>query len=339
MHDHLFVGVLLAAVTLVGLAGRSFAEPTTRTATQPAGGNGWDGSWFNYTKSGKLVVEETTPTRAQVDWRQPPAKLAAGTAAPVAPKADVKPLAYEHMNLTRLRFRDAEGADVPALLVTPRDQPGPFPVVIALHGLRSHKAQVVAQVAPTLVKRGFAVLAPDLPLHGERPGNPAVMFDQKDIRAFVARAKQGIVDVRMCIDVAEQRPELDTKNGVILVGYSMGALFNSVIGPADDRVKAMCLMVGGTVDFPPVMAMVPQFAALQPQLAIPHFAGRPLLMLNGTQDHVITREMTERLYAAAPDPKEQIWYESGHLLPERAYEQCAGWVAEQWKVVCAAKKG
>jgi fermentation-respiration switch protein FrsA (DUF1100 family) len=340
MNEHLFAGALLALVTVAAFSAPVFAEPATRATTHPSGGdsgNGWDASWFNY-KHGKLVVEETTPTPGQVNWRQPPAKLPAGAAAPVAPAGVVKALAYEHMNLTHLRFRDAEGADVPALLVTPRDRQGPFPVVIALHGLRSHKAQVVAQVAPALVKRGFAVLAPDLPLHGERPGNPAVMFDQRDLRAFVARARQAVVDVRMCIDLAGQRPELDTKNGVILVGYSMGALFNSVIGPADDRVKAMCLMVGGTVDFPPVMAMVPQFAALQPQLAIPHFAGRPLLMLNGTQDHVITREMTERLYAAAPDPKEQVWYESGHLLPDKAYERCAGWVADTWRVVCAVKK-
>jgi dienelactone hydrolase len=341
MHENLFGGVLLASVVLTAAASLLFAEPTTSPTTKPStagtGPNGWDGSWFNYTPA-KLVVEETTPTRAQIDWRQPPAKLPANLLAPTAPTTPVKPLAYEHMNLTHLRFRDQDGADVPALLVTPRDKQGPFPVVVALHGLRSHKAQVVAQVAPTLVKRGFAVLAPDLPLHGERPGNPGAMFDQKDLRAFVARARQAIVDVRLCIDLAEQRPELDTKNGVILVGYSMGALFNSVVGPADPRVKAMCLMVGGTVDFPPMMAMVPQFAALQPQLAIPHFAGRPLLMLNGTQDHVITREMTERLYAAAPEPKQQVWYESGHLLPDAAYDQCAKWVAETWKTIQAAPR-
>jgi dienelactone hydrolase len=237
------------------------------------------------------------------------------------------------LNILRLRFRDLEGADVPALLVTPRDRQGPFPVVIALHGLRSNKAQVVAQVAPTLVKQGFAVLAPDLPSHGERPGEAAKMFDQKDIRAFVHRCRQAILDVRLCIDLAESRPELDTKNGVIMVGYSMGAIFESVVGPADPRVKAMCLMVGGTVDFPPVFAMVPQIAALQPQLAIAHFAGRPLLMLNATADHVITKEMADRLYMAAPDPKEQIWYDSGHRLPDTAYQRCADWVASTWKTV------
>jgi dienelactone hydrolase len=327
----MFGNTFLACVVLALAGTLLFAEPVTPAVESP--GNGWDAAAFSYKKSTPLAVEETTPTRAQVDWQHQPPKLPVTTAAPVATTTPAAPFSTDGLNIVRLRFRDLEGADVPALLVTPKDRRGPFPVVIALHGLRSNKAQVVAQVAPTLVKQGFAVLAPDLPSHGERPGEAAKMFDQKDIRAFVHRCRQAIMDVRLCIDLAESRPELDTKNGVIMVGYSMGAIFESVVGPADPRVKAMCLMVGGTVEFPPVFAMVPQIAALQPQLAIAHFAGRPLLMLNATADHVITKEMADRLYTAAPDPKEQIWYDSGHRLPDTAYQQCADWVASTWKMV------
>jgi dienelactone hydrolase len=336
MHpDSPFGNTLLASLALTLATGLAYAQPATRPVDPQVTTNGWDASWFSY-KPAKLVVEETTPTRAQVDWQHHPPKLPPNTLPPVAATGPVKPYVYESLSITRLRFRDAQNADVPALLVTPRGKKGPFPVVLALHGLRSTKAQVVAQVAPALVARGFAVIAPDLPLHGERPGDPAIMFKQKDLPGLVARAKQAVIDVRMCIDLAEQRPELDTRAGVILVGYSMGAIFNSIVGPADPRVKGMCLMVGGTVDFPPAFAMVPQLAALQPQLAIAHFAGRPLLMLNGRQDHIVTREMSDRLYAAAPDPKKQIWYDSGHLLPLQAYEQCAEWVAQTWKTVAAA---
>ena len=308
------------------LAPAAFADPAAR----PVQENPWDAAWFKYKPAASLVVEETTPTPAEVDWVHQPPKLPAETPAPVRTRGVVKPVVREHMNITRLRFRDLDGADVPALLVVPNDRKGPFPFVVALHGLRSNKGQVVAQVAPTLTRQGFAVLAPDLPCHGERPGQPMTMLDQKDIRAFVHRAHQAVLDVRQCIDVAESRPELNTKGGVILVGYSMGAIIDSVAGPADPRVRAMCLMVGGTVDFPPAFAMVPQIAALQPQLAITHFAGRPLLMLNATADRIITREMSERLFAAAPDPKQQIWYDSGHLLPKQAYQQCAEWVATTW---------
>lgn len=323
---HLLLGTLAFALSGVAL----FAEAPGALA-----GNPWDASAFSYTRKHPLVIEETTPTPAQVDYRKQPPKLPANTPAPVASRKPAKPYTTDTLNIVRLRFRDLEGADVPALLVTPRGRQGPFPVVIALHGLHSNKAQVVAQVAPTLTRQGFAVLAPDLPLHGERPGDARKMFDQRDFKAFVHRCHQSVMDARLCIDVAETRPELDTKGGVILVGYSMGAIFDSIVGPADPRVKAMCLMVGGTVEFPPVFAMVPQIAALQPQLAISHFAGRPLLMLNARADRVITREMSDRLYTAAPDPKEQIWYDSGHLLPAPAYEECARWVASTWKKVAA----
>jgi len=323
---HLLLGTLAFALSGVAL----FAEAPGAPA-----GNPWDASAFSYTRTHPLVIEETTPTPAQVDYRKQPPKLPANTPAPVATRKPAKPYTTDTLNIVRLRFRDLEGADVPALLVTPRGRQGPFPVVIALHGLHSNKAQVVAQVAPTLTRQGFAVLAPDLPLHGERPGDARKMFDQRDFKAFVHRCHQSVMDARLCIDVAETRPELDTKGGVILVGYSMGAIFDSIVGPADPRVKAMCLMVGGTVEFPPVFAMVPQIAALQPQLAISHFAGRPLLMLNAKADRVITREMSDRLFTAAPDPKEQIWYDSGHLLPAPAYEECARWVASTWKKVAA----
>jgi dienelactone hydrolase len=331
-----FTKFFLASLVLSLASGTLFADPAAaiRPTESPAG-NGWDASWFNYKKTAPIIVEETTPNAKQVDWKHQPPKLPAKTAAPVLAAAPVTPYTVESFNITRLRFRDLDDADVPALLVMPKDKKGPFPVVIALHGLRSNKGQVIAQVAPTLIKQGFAVLAPDMPLHGERPGDPAAIFDRKDLRALVNRARQAVMDVRLCIDVAEARPELDTKNGVILVGYSMGAIIDSVVGPADPRVKAMCLMVGGTVELPPVMAMVPQIAALQPQLAIAHFAG-PLLMLNAKADHVITQEMAQRLYAAAPDPKQQIWYESGHLLPENAYKECAQWVASTWKMVTGA---
>jgi dienelactone hydrolase len=336
--DSFLSQMLLASLALAFSGAMLFADPTTPPpAAGENGGNGWDASAFNYKMSLPLAVEETTPNRAQVDWQHQPPKLPAGVTAPVATAGGVQPYQTESLNITRLRFRDLQGEDVPALLVTPRGVKGPFPVVIALHGLRSNKAQVVAQVAPTLAKQGFAVLAPDMPLHGERPGEAAKMFDQRDFKAFVHRCRQAVLDVRLCIDVAESRPELDTKHGVIMVGYSMGAIFESIVGPADPRVKAMCLMVGGTVDFPPVFTMVPQIAALQPQLAIAHFAGRPLLMLNATADHVITREMADRLYSAAPDPKEQIWYDSGHLLPDKAYQRCADWVASTWKTVSARR--
>ena len=61
-------------------------------------------------------------------------------------------------------------------------------------------------------------------------------------------------------------------------------------------------------------------------------------MLNGKRDPTMTPEMGKRLFAAAVDPKEQRWYDSGHLLPTKAYEDAARWVARTWADVVASDK-
>jgi fermentation-respiration switch protein FrsA (DUF1100 family) len=108
----------------------------------------------------------------------------------------------------------------------------------------------------------------------------------------------------------------------------MGSWIHSVVGPSDERVQAMVLMVGGTHDISPAALMLPQLAASDPRLAIAHFAGKPVLMLAGRKDYVVTPDMVQRLYDAAAEPKELRWYDAGHLLSAKAYEDGAEWVAK-----------
>ncbi|MEA2734718.1 MAG: uncharacterized protein QOE14_1169, partial [Humisphaera sp.] len=75
---------------------------------------------------------------------------------------------------------------------------------------------------------------------------------------------------------------------------------------------------------------LPQLAAADPLTALPQFAGRPLLMLNGRQDPIVTPEMAKRLFEAAAEPKWQKWYNSGHRLPDKAYRDAAEWIASTW---------
>ena len=291
--------------------------------------NGWDAKWFVYERPEALIVSEATPTAAQVDYSKRPPQVSGGRGAALeASEERAEPRAVGPMDVVHVRYRDAAGEVVPVLLCTPKGKTGPFPVVVAVHGLTSNKAQVCAQIGPELVERGFAVLAADMPRHGERPGDPRSVLDKSNpIQAFTL-FKQAVVNVRQLIDLAEARPELDTRGGVVLVGYSMGSWINSVVGPADERVRAMVLMVGGAHDLPPAALMIPQLAASDPRLAIAHFAGKPLLMVGAKRDYVVTPDMCERLFAAAAEPKEMVWYDCGHLLTADAYEEAAEWVAK-----------
>jgi dienelactone hydrolase len=296
----------------------------------------WDSKWFSYEGADELVVEVATPTAAQVDYTQrPPQVRDVADAVRSSQNADAKPRAVGPLDVLHLRYVDAAGDVVPALLCTPKGKKGPFPVVIAVHGLTSNKAQVCAQVGPALAAKGFAVLAADMPRHGERPGEPRSVLDHSNpVKAFDL-FKQAVVDVRELIDLAQTRPELDTSGGVVLVGYSMGSWINSVVGPADDRVKAMVLMVGGAQDVPPAALLLPQLAACDPRLAIAHFAGKPLLMLSARHDNVVSYDMTERLYSAAAEPKELRWYDCGHLLTSDAYQDAADWISKTSKPASA----
>jgi dienelactone hydrolase len=238
--------------------------------------------------------------------------------------------------MRRLRFVDADGDVVTALLCTPKGKAGPFPLAIAIHGLNRHKGNVCGQLAPSLTAKGFAVLAPDMPLHGERPGSPWELRQKRDWLTAIQMHRRAILDIRQCIDLAEQRDDLDVSRGVVLAGYSMGSFLDSIAGPLDDRVRAMVLMVGGAVDVAqaaPLLQMVPQLAAADPLRSIAAFAGRPLLMLNGRQDPIITPDMADRLYAAAAEPKSQKWYDSGHRLSDRAFRDAAEWVAMTWATI------
>jgi dienelactone hydrolase len=315
-------------VLLMTACANSFAAPAGKTAGKAAVSNGWEATWFEYDRPDHLVVEEWTPTAAQVDYtRRPPQRFVPEDQDLVPTREPARPRPVGPLDVVHLRFRDAGGDVVPALLCTPRGKKGPFPVVIAVHGLTSNKAQVCAQIAPALAERGYAVLSADMPRHGERPGDPRSVLDRTNPLEAFALFHQAVVNVRQLIDLAESRPDLDTRGGVVLAGYSMGSWINSVAGPADPRVKAMVLMVGGATELPAAALRIPALAATDPRLAIAHFAGKPLLMLGAKRDYVVTPDMVKRLYAAAGDPKELRWYDTGHLLSQEAYEQAAEWVA------------
>jgi len=300
------------------------ASAQTVPATQPAS-QSWTAKRFSYDRPAHIAVEQTTPVVDNFGFlRRPPVADPAAPDPVETPAATPKTL--DGMDFVHLRFKDYCGRIVPALLCLPKGKEGPFPVVVAVHGLGSNKAQVCGQVGPSLTKHGFAILAADMPFHGERPGEPRDILSGIQADPSHTVYAEAVIDVRELIDVAEQLPNLDTRHGVTLVGYSLGSWISAIAGPADSRVSALVLMVGGALDIPDAALALPDVAATDPRLAITHFAGKPILMLNGKNDRTVPPETANRLWTAAPDPKEQRWYDSGHLLPKQAYEDAAVWI-------------
>jgi dienelactone hydrolase len=312
----------LFAIPLLASA-LAMADPTTAPLD-----NGWKSNLLDYLRPQPLLINQSTPSADQVNFYARPRRLDPSDFS--ASTKTATPRTVADLDIIHLNFKDTQNDIVPALLSTPRNKPGPYPLVIAVHGLRSNKAQVTAQLGPALGKQGFALLAPDMPLHGERPGDPNSIWNPDRPLHTFELFRQAITDVRQCIDVAETLPQIDLSRGVILAGYSMGSWIDSITGPADDRVRAMVLMVGGATELGPAAILFAQVSAVDPLMAIPHFASRPLLMLSAKYDPIVTPEMSKRLFAAAGSPKKQTWYNSGHLLPATAYEDAATWIADTW---------
>ena len=49
-------------------------------------------------------------------------------------------------------------------------------------------------------------------------------------------------------------------------------------------------------------------------------------MVHGKRDRTVRPEQAERLFAAAGEPKEMRWWDSGHYLPQAAIEDAARWL-------------
>ena len=289
---------------------------------------------------------------------------------------EVKPSAERirrHVHRSKQRivtFTDVRGEQVPVLITVPVWSQESYPVVILLHGLASNKEQITKMAGDALVNRGLACVALDFPKHGSRPGHPRDLFVADDPQATFDNIVQAVVDVRQCIDWAATQNDLDTRNGVGILGYSMGSWFSTLVTAADERVKGVVLMVGGTgaVDFPQRCSTVPAsqptpsqpavmpppspnalasqpanpattqpaesvapsvlelFSSVRPRRAIAHISPRPILMQNGRADRFVPAEQTQALFEAAGEPKEIRWYNAGHLLPTRAFDEAAHWL-------------
>ena len=64
-----------------------------------------------------------------------------------------------------------------------------------------------------------------------------------------------------------------------------------------------------------------------PLASIRKLNGRPLLMVHGRRDRTVTPEQAQRLFDAAPEPRELRWYDAGHHLPAAASADVAEWLA------------
>lgn len=223
------------------------------------------------------------------------------------------------------RFEYASRGDrVPGLLLLPAETAGPYPLVLLQHGAGGSKeADYLDAARMPWVRRGVAVASIDFPLHGERASAKLTELLLAGLAGPPAQrgagaqslwpdfARQSVHDLARALDALAPHPELDAER-VAYAGFSMGAILGALYAPQDARLRGAALALGGG-GFGP--------ASLDPTAHIGRFAGRPLLLVNATRDERIPRTAAEALHAAAGEPKELLWFESGHNdLPGLAFK-------------------
>lgn len=221
-----------------------------------------------------------------------------------------------------LTYRLEDDHSVPALLLLPAAT-SPAPAAVLVHGYSSRKEDVSGPFGAALLGHGIASLALDLPLHGTR-SDPLQAQSARNPLAIMGLWRQALADVRLGLRYMGARAEVDGRR-LALVGYSMGSFLSVAIAADDPAVRALVLAAGGDLPAGTALAGVAR-AVADPIRAVKKLNGRPLLMVHGRRDRTVLPEQAQRLFDAADQPKEILWWDAGHYLPHEASESAAAWL-------------
>ena len=228
----------------------------------------------------------------------------------------------------RVDTNDPLVREVPTILCTPLNDPGPWPAIIFVHGIGQRK-EFVEEIAAPFVEAGFAILSFDQYTRGERR-LPDEIPEWRRGLALRERAALNVLETRRVIDYLETRDDI-AHDRIYLMGASFGAITGSNAAAFDERIAGAVLTYGGG-DIPrlvdsdllreevgdALMGLIKVvasalFGPLDPVHHIHKISPRPILVQGGTLDTVVPLASTQALYDAATQPKELTLYESDHI--------------------------
>jgi fermentation-respiration switch protein FrsA (DUF1100 family) len=226
----------------------------------------------------------------------------------------------------------------------------PAPVVCICHGIPATKNY-------DLVERGYPLLAEAVTAHGYA----SFLFNFRgtgksegnfDIAGWTR-------DLGAAIDYLMARPEVD-RNQLIGLGFSAGAAVSIYVAAHDLRVKAV-VSCACPADFNSIAlaekrhfvigyfrelgiirdAGFPaqegewfsRFSLVSPESSVAAIAPRPLLLVHGTADDVVSQDSVTRLYSKAQEPKQLFLVEgAGHRLRQdpQAMAHVLAWLKQQF---------
>ena len=184
---------------------------------------------------------------------------------------------------------------VPASFLVPTAS-APVPVALLLHGFSSNKERMAQSVGRSLLARGVASLAVDLPFHGERDG-AQVELPYRNPLALVNAWRSAVREARAAIEWLAAQPEVDDAR-IGVIGYSLGGFLALMTASEERQIRVVTLAAAGDLpDSTPYATLLRR--AVDPLRAVRKLGARPLLLVNGRRDTTTRPAQAERLFAFA----------------------------------------
>jgi dienelactone hydrolase len=155
----------------------------------------------------------------------------------------------------------------------------------------------------------------------------------------IQNSVEEVINTRRAIDLLLSQPHVDERR-FALVGHDFGGMYGVLAGSVDLRPTHYVVMAA-TPRFPdwylysprlegePREEFIRQFSPLDPITHIPNVFPAPVLFQFGTDDPHVPTGRAEEFLAAAKQPYDVIWYESGHGLNSDATADRRKWLKEK----------
>ena len=210
------------------------------------------------------------------------------------------------------------------------------PLVLVLHGLGSYKEKVLPTVL-AFAQQGYRVVAPDARLHGERP--QAHEREQRMTAAYIQTMYDVIAGTAQ--DVSILLDDLGADRAA-MHGISLGGYITFAALVTEPRLAVASVAMGSPDWLEPLRALgvdlaSPALAGLAQANPLDNasaaYPPRPLLMLHGTDDEVVSVKGVEALdarlrpvYAAMPERLELVLYPGlGHEYTMDMMQKSIAW--------------
>lgn len=256
---------------------------------------------------------------------------------------------YEVSFSTSCRTNFEEGNTVYADYFTPQNTKAPL--LIISHGYGDASLAPCLTLARLLVRNGIAAFVLYLPIHSRRlPASQQGNFLSADTRTWFEFNRRAIIEIRQVVDWAYTRTEIiDDKIGV--AGISLGGMISAIAMAVDKRIREeIFITIGGNLEelgwggknggnqvghtctreechavyrqYPDYMHKVAEKGLknvtpakecflIDPLTFASYLKERPVLMINGKDDEIVSERSTLVLWEACGKPR-LIWMAGTH---------------------------